>query len=783
MQDQNMETIYYSGMPVNEDAYNGQHYLIVIDSNGNMRERELSALGKQRIYIGRDPAQNDIVLTAPFVSGLHGKIKLVGNRAYYADLGSTNGTLIEDSGMHKLLRRNKNYVLLKDGTILKIQYEEESVLLLYTSSVSEGVWRKYNVEIPEIRIGRSAENDIVLNHPSISRIHAILRQKGNSYEITDNYSMNGVLVNGEILPDSRILKDKDVIQIFNSKLIFTHHAIYYKNSIQGISMNVRNVNKFVGKNRKQILTNVSCEINSNEFVAIIGGSGAGKSTLMNAISGFDKNMSGQVYCNGILLHQNFNLLKNLIGYVPQQDIIYENLTLRKMLYYTAKMKMPPDTGKHEIQRRIDDVLAMVELSEHQNTYIRKLSGGQKKRASIAVELLADPSLFFLDEPTSGLDPGTEKKLMQTLSKLSKAQGKTIVMVTHTTQNLHLCDKVIFMGPGGYLCFCGTTEQAKMFFDTDDLVNIYNMIAENPEMWAEQFANCMEYEDAEHEKENQIDLKRRHVNIFRQMGILTARYAELIWNDKQRLIMLLLQPILIAGLLAVVAADDVFDIYDGTKSILFALSCAGIWIGLFNSIQEICKERVILKREYMANLKLGAYMMSKYIVQFAIGFLQAFLIIMVFTLAVGKPEEGILFKNPVFEMFLLFWLTILASMAMGFVISGVVKSGDKAMTIAPFLLIIQLLFSGILFELEGAGNKLSYLTVSKWSVEGFGSIANLNDLPSRLAEKIPGFTRDAEEMFQCTKGHLSMDLGILLLFLAVCYILSVIVLRNISKDGR
>ena len=133
MQDQNMETIYYSGMPVNEDAYNGQHYLIVIDSNGNMRERELSALGKQRIYIGRDPAQNDIVLTAPFVSGLHGKIKLAGNRAYYADLGSTNGTRIEDSGMHKLLRRNKNYVLLKDGTILKIQYEEESLSLIHIS--------------------------------------------------------------------------------------------------------------------------------------------------------------------------------------------------------------------------------------------------------------------------------------------------------------------------------------------------------------------------------------------------------------------------------------------------------------------------------------------------------------------------------------------------------------------------------------------------------------------------------------------------------------------------
>ena len=122
-----------------------------------------------------------------------------------------------------------------------------------------------------------------------------------------------------------------------------------------------------------------------------------------------------------------------------------------MLYYTAKMKMPQDTSDQEIEERIEEVLRMVELSEHKDTYIRRLSGGQKKRASIAVELLANPGLFFLDEPTSGLDPGTEEQLMRTLSKLSKEQEKTIVMVTPTINNLDLCDKVIIMGYGGRLC--------------------------------------------------------------------------------------------------------------------------------------------------------------------------------------------------------------------------------------------------------------------------------------------------------------------------------------------
>lgn len=172
--------------------------------------------------------------------------------------------------------------------------------------------------------------------------------------------------------------------------------------------------------------------------------------------------------------------------MPQEDIVFENLTLKKMLYYTAKMKMPDNTSMQEIEDRIQEVLRLIELTEHQNTMIKNLSGGQKKRASIAVELLADPGMFFLDEPTSGLDPGTEQKLMRVLNRLSKTQGKTIVMVTHTTQSLDLCDKIIFMGKKGRLAFMGTPEEAKMFFGTESLIEIYNLLEEDTESWAGQF---------------------------------------------------------------------------------------------------------------------------------------------------------------------------------------------------------------------------------------------------------------------------------------------------------
>lgn len=140
------------------------------------------------------------------------------------------------------------------------------------------------------------------------------------------------------------------------------------------------VSKTVGKGngKKRILDQVSLDIGGNEFVAIIGGSGAGKTTLMNAISGFEPEFEGHVYCNGMDMKENFQMLKNSIGFVPQQDIIYENLTLERMLYYAAKIRMPDDTQKSERDKRIREVLDMVELGEQKDSCIRKLSGGQKK---------------------------------------------------------------------------------------------------------------------------------------------------------------------------------------------------------------------------------------------------------------------------------------------------------------------------------------------------------------------------------------------------------------------
>lgn len=763
--------------------------LTIIDTGSRLTEVKLDSFGKEKVTMGRSREQCDIVIPDNIVSKLHGTFYLDGEDTWYEDNGSMNGTFAGDGEQRRLLTGGGGCARLYDKTVLRIgdvHAPDKMILLLYRIVPEGEVWKKASLGQDGISIGRAEGCQIRLKHPAVSKVHCFVLKQNGGYVLKDNRSANGVMVNGRSITGPVVLKDKDLIQILDFQLFFSGECIYYKAVAHGISLRASGIDKYVGrgKKKKQILKNVSCEIQGNEFVAIIGGSGAGKTTLMNAVSGFEPEFDGKVYCNGIDLIEQFQNLKNIIGFVPQQDIIYENLTLRRMLYYIARMKMPEDTQKQEIAERIDEVLAMVDLKEHEGTYIRKLSGGQKKRASIAVELLADPKLFFLDEPTSGLDPGTEKNLMMTLSALSKEQNKTIIMVTHTTQNLHLCDKVIFMGPGGRLCFCGDVNAAKAFYDTDDLVNIYNMIAENPWLWERRYAAYRKDKEAAPAPAGRSELmKPKKVSAFRQFSILTTRYAELMKNDRPRLAVLLLQPLLIAVLLNVVAEKNIFKIYESTKSMLFALSCSGIWIGLFNSIQEICKERVILKREYMANLKLPGYVMSKFVLQAALGFVQALILTLVFLKLVGKEREGIFLSQFGPEIVLTVWLTILASVTMGFVISSLVETGDKAMAVAPFVLIIQLLFSGILFTLKGAGKIISYCTVSRWSVEGLGSIAKLNRLDLKLQKDYPMLEHAAESFFKATKGHVLETWGILVCMAALFMGVSILMLKRISKDRR
>ena len=763
--------------------------------DGKITEYNLMEMNKDRLFFGSS-AECDIVIENDKIPQLLGKIKIENGRIFVGSMGGMSEMYLCVDNKYNLMLEKKYYEKKSGDMFIRATEKKDSgygVVLVFTNNIKKAVWRQLKIIKEQITIGRDNRNDIVIDTPNCSRKHAVIVAKAGRYIIYDNHSTNGVFVNGERIENSMSVIDGDIIQLAGIFIVTTSGSIIYQSEPGGVSLTLHNVNKTVksnGEKKRKILNHVFCNIDNNEFVAIIGGSGAGKTTVMNAMSGFDNDISGKVYCNGIDLRKNFSSLKNMIGFVPQQDIIYENLKLKRMLQYTAQLKMPDDITNEERDRRIQKVLKMVSLEEHAETYIRKLSGGQKKRASIAVELLANPGLFFLDEPTSGLDPDTEKSLMKTLAGLSKNEGKTIIMVTHTIQSIDLCDKVIFMAPGGKICYCGEPGKIYDYFGKKSLVEIYSELAANTDQWNQKYLyeykqknmeHMLEFSDSDSEKMAEIIKKSgRKTSALKQLSVLIKRYFELVFNDRQRLLLLLIQLFIIALLLKVVAKNDVFKIYDSTQSIMFALACSGIWIGLFNTIQEVCKERAILKREYMGNLRLWCYIVSKYVVQAVVCFIQTLILTGLFLLLMKHaPQKQQILLNPQMEIWLTIFLTIYASSALGLIVSSCVRNSDRAMALAPFVLIIQLLFSGVLFELKGAADKISYITVSRWSMECLGNITNLN----KLDMKVAGMPHKHNDIYNRGAEHLADTWWILIIMTLICGVISIVVLRNLKNDTR
>lgn len=492
--------------------------LIVIEQGGMLRTYSLD---KDQFTIGRVGGPNDIAINANFVSSQHGMITNIGGMYVYNDLASTNGTYINNQMVQGVGGSASAPVPLKDGDIFVIgkRSTNEKVFMIFSMSYNCD-WKVISLTaMPNITIGRGSDNVIVIPNIMVSRKHAAITNSGGNVTITDLNSVNGTIVDGNICKGSVPFNEKSVARIETTKIIrFGDSIIYsipaaarpndvqsYSNNIAskslvrtdeskyeiaregGVEVIVDNVSRIVpckagtginGGNKKVILDHVSLTIAPGELVAILGGSGAGKTTFMNCINGFEPATEGRVLINSTDLYKNYQAIKSSIGYVPQQDIVHDNLTLEDMLTYTAKLRLPKDVTKQEMSHRVAEVLDMVDLTKQKDTFIKKLSGGQRKRASIAVELVSDPSLFFLDEPTSGLDPEAETNLMHQLKGLSHNKGKTVIVITHTLQNIRLFDKVIFLAPGGKLCFYGSPTEAEKFFEVDNLADAYEKISKD-----------------------------------------------------------------------------------------------------------------------------------------------------------------------------------------------------------------------------------------------------------------------------------------------------------------
>lgn len=747
----------------------------IFDGNRQPQRVRLMDFKKAVVTFGRDQS-NDIVMASPLVSSEHGRflfkagVWYIEDKAVYRDRGSTNGIIYNNTQIESRAMSDGDFFRIDDG----VETVKDGVLFVVSGAESDNRWETLPLSAaPVITIGRAFDCNIVLPHISVSKCHAKIVRENGGYYIVDNNSVNGVIVNNRRISGKEKLNEKDVITITNSKLIFTSSAISYRCYKIGVSVDASDVVIRRGKGRKAFTTcnHVSLNVKPGELIAVIGGSGAGKSTILNCMCGYLKPQHGDVYINGIDLYRNFDSIKKLIGYVPQSDIVYDNLTLHDMLLYTAKLRLPGDVSAAEREKTINNAIEMVELTEKRNSLIRSLSGGQRKRASIAVELISDPNLLFLDEPASGLDPGTERSLMQSLRNMADG-GKTVILVTHSTLQLKLCDKIVFMGKGGNLCYFGSHDEALEFFGLDDIVGVYQMITDHAKEWSERYKQTLAPAGKTRAVAGKTSATKE--NKFRQFSVLCTRYMKLVMNDRQRLLLLLFQAPILAFLISIVANGKEFTQYEMTKSLLFALSCSAFWIGMLNAIQEVCKERTILKREYMTGLSIGSYVLSKIVVMGLLCLIQSVLVIGVFSALVGAPENGV-FLLPHLELFITTYLTAIASSAMGLFVSCLFTNADRAMTVAPILLMPQILFSGMIFKLDGATEVISWLAVCRWSMEGYGTGADLNG----LVHQVP---RAAESFYEFTTAHLLTAWGILLLFVVGFLLLARIVLSTIKKNN-
>lgn len=340
----------------------------------------------------------------------------------------------------------------------------------------------------------------------------------------------------------------------------------------GIVLEGHEISKKVG--RRRILRDVSLVARPRELVAIVGASGAGKTTLLKALAGVQEPTAGHVLFNGRDLYEHFDALRAGIGYVPQDDIIHRRLSVQRALGYAAQLRLPRGTSRHDRKVRVDEVIAELGLEEQRTTMVDRLSGGQRKRVSIGVELLTRPPIFFLDEPTAGLDPGTERRMMDLLRQLAE-KGRTVVLVTHATHNIRRCDKVMFLAGGGRVAFFGTPDEALAYFGVEDFEEIYDQLEtqRTPIEWERRYRRSpgfaatqpSEAETAAFEQQEK-EPARDQIRSGKQFRILTRRYANTLINDRKLILLLLVQAPLLALALWALFKPDALAVPQGVTVI-------------------------------------------------------------------------------------------------------------------------------------------------------------------------------------------------------------------------
>ncbi|ORV89936.1 ABC transporter ATP-binding protein [Mycobacterium interjectum] len=635
-----------------------------------------------------------------------------------------------------------------------------------------------------VTIGRATDNDIVIQDVLASRHHAFLTQTPLGTEIRDAHSVNGTFVNG-VRVGSAVLTEGDVVTIGNVDLVFTRDTLVRRTeaATRTGGLEVNGV-CFEVDHGKQLLDHISLTARPGTLTAIIGGSGAGKTTLSRLIAGYTSPTSGSVTFEGHNIHTEYASMRSRIGMVPQDDVVHRQLTVSQALGYAAELRLPPDTSKADREQVVAQVLEELELTKHADTRVDKLSGGQRKRASVALELLTGPSLLILDEPTTGLDPALDRQVMMMLRQLADA-GRVVLVVTHSVAYLDVCDQLLLVAPGGKTAFLGPPSQIGAAMGTTNWADIFAKVGADPDEANRRFlAENRQPEMQAPSEASPGDLGEPvHTDVLRQFSTVARRQVRLVISDRGYTVFLALLPFLIGVLTLTVRGKTGYGMGDPMSNspnqpdqILVMLTVGAVFMGTALTIRDLVGERPIFKREQAVGLSTASYLAAKVVVFSAFAVMQAGIATVISVIGWGQPiANAVMLGNVSVELFVDVALTCVASALLGMALSAIAKSQDQIMPLLVVAIMSQLVFCGGLIWVTNRPvlDQLSWLTPARW---GYASAASTIDT-HRL---VVGPTDPKDQHFDHKASAWLFDIGMLL---TLCVAYSTIVWWKIRLKGH
>jgi ABC-type multidrug transport system ATPase subunit len=461
------------------------------------------------------------------------------------------------------------------------------------------------------------------------------------------------------------------------------------------------------------------------------------------------------------LYTNYAELRHRIGLVPQEDILHTQLPARRALRYAAELRFAGDTVAAERDRRMDEVLEELGLTTHADTRIDQLSGGQRKRVSIALELLTKPSLLFLDEPTSGLDPGLDKSVMELMRDLAR-DGRTIMVVTHSVANLDTCDRLLVLVPGGRVAFYGPPAEGLTFFGKSSWAEVFQAFDREPDRdWASEFRLSSLYTRYVATGLSPVDgaaaqrrvpppaQPPRQQGRFAQLSTLCRRYLAVIASERSYLAVLAILPLVLGGMIRAWPSEQGLagPLHENADAIgiLLILVISAVFVGMASAVRELVKERAIYRRERAAGLSAGIYLFSKTLILSLITGLQAMLLAVIGLVGRQMPATGALMP-PLLELILATAGLAIVSMALGLLVSAMVSTSEKTMPLLVLLALAQVILCGGLVALPGTMGleQLSWLAPSRWGLAAAASTIDLNNLQPAVPGQSPDTLWDHSE---------------------------------------